>query len=132
MQTDKTTQNIEQSNQPQRINTLRWITLLNFVLLFIVCRETGIIRSDGPSGFGEMLFKSLVLLLTPIFFFASVLSSFTAPANEQLSLFLRIVHTFTTLWLVFFPSLQYSMRALMGEAIVATGVYSSLGDCCSH
>jgi hypothetical protein len=105
MRTEEDVQRVGGDNQQRRINLQRWRTILNLVLLFIIFRDSHIIRSDGPSGFGEMALKGIIFLLSLIFLVANFASNNNASNGEKPRLGLSTGDIVTTLWLAFFATI---------------------------
>lgn len=94
--------NPEPPTQQQRISHPVLRTLLNLVMLVVICRDAFIIRSDGPNGFGEPVFKILILLLSLVVGLAGIASAAAIDSSEKPRPFLSFVDFFATLWLALF------------------------------
>ena len=93
--------NPEPPTQQQRISYPALRTLLNLVMLVVICRDAFIIRSDGPNGFGEQVFKILILLFSLVVSLAGLASAAAIESSEKPRPFLSF-DFFTTLWLALF------------------------------
>ena len=94
--------NPEPPTQRLRISHPALRTLLNLVMLVVICRDTFIIRSDGPNGFGELVFKILILLFSLVVSLAGLASAAAIESSEKPRPFLSFVDIFATLWLALF------------------------------
>lgn len=97
--------NPEPPTQRQRISHPVPRTLLNLAMLFVICQDTFIIRSDGPSGFGELVLKVLILLLSLVVGLAGIASAAAIDTSAKPRPFLKFVHLFATLWLALFAAM---------------------------
>ena len=92
--------------QNSRMNLQDWRMVLNIVLVFIIFRETTIIRSDGPSGFGEAVLKSIVFFLSLIFIFINFIVKSIASYRGKPKPRMSVGDVITTLWAAFFAAIS--------------------------
>jgi cell division protein FtsW (lipid II flippase) len=67
---------IQSFKQCARITFAISYNLINTASLILCIHLTTIIRSDGPSGFGELIIKAFILNLSLVFFCAGIILSF--------------------------------------------------------
>ena len=86
-------QAIPAPKQCVRITFAIFYNLINTVSLILCFHLTTIIRSDGPSGFGEFIIKALILNLSLVSFCAGIILSF----KQYRSVKPRFAYLFTNL-----------------------------------
>lgn len=95
-----------ESVQHHQMNLQAWRTAFNIVLLFIIFRDVTVVRSDGPSGFGELAFKGVVFFLALIFLFINFIVKRVASYRGRRQSRLGVGDVITTFWLVFFSAIS--------------------------
>jgi hypothetical protein len=97
--------NPEPPSQQQRISHPVLRTVLNLVMLVVICRDSFIIRGDGPNGFGELAIKILILLLSLVVGLVGLASAAAIESSDKPRPFLSFVDFFATLWLALFGAM---------------------------
>lgn len=96
----------------ENIGRRRWIfcptilSLLSFICFVIIMRDSTIIRSDGPSGFGEVAIKGLIMLTTIPAISANVVSAFVAFNVKNRRRIAICTYVMTSAWLVLLSTLS--------------------------
>lgn len=88
------------------MNSQAWRTVFNIILLFVVFRDITIVRSDGPSGFGELAFKGTVFSLALIFLFINFIAKSIASYRGKPKPRMSAGDVISTLWLTFFAAIS--------------------------
>jgi hypothetical protein len=78
--------------------------LSNAALLILIIRCAGIIRGDGPGGFGEVIIKGIIANLSLLFAATGLLASVAFCRSKKSSLLLLLACILSTLALVFFSA----------------------------
>jgi hypothetical protein len=96
---------IQPSRKIGRIVLAFSYNLINAACLILCFHLALIIRSDGPSGFGEFIIKLLILKLSIACFFAGIALSILQCRDNKLRFFYLFMSSLITMLLTFFAAL---------------------------